>query len=382
MTEEYLAHLPGLDPINRTTMAEYIRQQEIRQLRPRSIQDKAWRAYYLLKFLRWKDARTITKTDIEDYIIHRRKTVAPRTLQGDLVELRIFLRFIAPEKEGYIPKIVRPATTFPDPLTREEIGRLVAACDTVRDRALVMFLWDTGCRLDEALSLNIGMVRFDEYGGNCKIGGKTGEREAWLIDCVPDLQNWINAHPKKGTPDAPLWITYSRYGFGGNRLNQRTVQNLCKRLAAAAGIPRDRVHPHAFRHARATDRARDGFREMELRIMFGWSKSSNMPAVYIHLSGADVKRRILERAGMEEKQEAVGERPLDPVKCPRCGYLNAKGFYICARCNTPLTADAMREKALLRALDANPEFLLKVATEMQHRKDVADKMGNNSSTTI
>ncbi|MDP2797517.1 MAG: hypothetical protein Q8N94_08430 [Methanoregula sp.] len=31
---------------------------------------------------------------------------------------------------------------------------------------------------------------------------------------------------------------------------------------------------------------------MELRIMFGWSKSSNMPATYIQLSGADEEAPI------------------------------------------------------------------------------------------
>ena len=104
--------------------------------------------YCLLKFLDWKDARAITKADLEDYIIHRRKTVAPRTLQGDMIELRIFFRFLDPAKETeFFPedeRIQKPKIKFPDPLTREDIEALAAACDTMRDRALVMFLWDTG----------------------------------------------------------------------------------------------------------------------------------------------------------------------------------------------------------------------------------------------
>lgn len=340
----YLDKLPLLDDVNREILIAYIRKQELKQLQSSSIQDKSWRVYYLLKFLRFKDARQITKQDLEDYIISRRKTVAPRTLQGDMMELKIFFRFLDPAKEkAFFPpeeKMQKPKVKFPDPLTRDEIQRLVNACDTIRDRALIMFLWDTGCRLDEALSLDSNAVKFDEIGGYVKINGKTGEREVWLIDSIPDLQAWINVHPRKGDPDAPLFLTYTRYGFGTRRLNERTVQNLCKVIQKRAEVV-TRVHPHAFRHARATDRAREGFTEMEMRVMFGWTASSNMPAVYIHLSGADVRKKILQKAGLMEEDRA-GERPLDTLKCPRCGELNQSDWLLCRRCSCALSVDARR----------------------------------------
>lgn len=366
MSEDYFKRIPEIDPVNRKILEAYFRKQELKQLQPSSISDKAWRVYYLLKFLKFKDARAIIKEDIENYIIWRRKTVAPRTLQGDVIELRIFFRFLDPEKEtAFFPedeRMQKPKIKFPDPLCRDEIQLLVNACDTVRDRALIMFFWDTGCRLDEALSLNVGDVRFDQYGGNVRINGKTGERENWLIDCIPDLQAWINTHPMKGDPKAPLFITYTRFGFGARRLKARTVENFCKTIQKNAGVV-TRVNPHAFRHARATDRAREGFTEMELRIMFGWSKTSNMPSVYIHLSGADVKKKILQKAGMEAAEIPAGERLLDPVKCPRCGMLNPRGISICGRCNSPLTAEAMRELNILKALVDDPDFLMELANK-------------------
>ncbi len=368
MSEDHFKRIPGVDPVNHKTLEAYFRKQELKQLQSSSISDKAWRVYYLLKFLKFKDARSITKEDIEDYIIWRRKNVAPRTLQGDMIELRIFFRFLDPAKEtAFFPedeRMQKPKIKFPDPLNRDEIHLLVNACDTVRDRALIIFFWDTGCRLDEALSLNIGAIHFDQYGGSVKINGKTGERENWLIDCVPDLQAWINMHPMKNNPDAPLFITYTRFGFGARRLKARTVENFCKTIQKNAGVT-TRVNPHAFRHARATDRAREGFTEMELRIMFGWSKSSNMPATYIHLSGADVKKKILQKAGVAEAEVPAGERPLDPTKCPRCGLLNPKGYYTCSRCNTPLSAEAMRFMQIGRAVTEDPDLMMGYAKKVK-----------------
>jgi integrase/ribosomal protein L40E len=348
---DYLERLPLLDAVNREILKGYIRRQELKQLQPSSIWDKVWRVYTLLKYVDMKPAGDIRKEDLEDYIIHRHKTVSPRTLQGDMIELRIFFRFLDPKKEVlFFPadeKMQRPKTTFPDPLTREDIQKLVGACNSIRDRALVMFLWDTGCRVDEALSLNTAAVRFDKYGGMVKVSGKTGDRELWLIDCMPDLQAWINVHPGKDKPDFPLFLTYTRYGFGSHRLNVRTVQNLCKLLQKRAGVS-TRVHPHGFRHARATDRAREGFTEMELRIMFGWSKSSNMPATYIHLSGADVKKKILQKAGLVEPDKQAGERPLDAIQCPRCETLNANDSMYCRRCSMALTKEALRDLETLK----------------------------------
>ncbi len=171
----------------------------------------------------------------------------------------------------------------------------------------------------------------------------------------------------KADPAAPLFLTYSRYGFGSRRLNERTVQNLCKVIQKNAGVT-TRVNPHAFRHARATDRAREGFTEMELRIMFGWSKTSSMPAVYIHLSGADVKKKILQKAGMVEAPVPAGERPLDPVVCPRCGLLNQKGFYTCARCNSPLSAEAMRYLTAGREILDDPDLMIEYALKKKRKK--------------
>jgi integrase len=368
MSEDYFKHIPGIDPVNRKILEAYFRKQELKQLQSSSILDKAWRVYYLLKFLKFKDARTIIKDDIEDYIIWRRKNVAPRTLQGDMIELRIFFRFLDPAKEAaFFPadeRMQKPKIKFPDPLNRNEIQLLVNACDTVRDRALITFFWDTGCRLDEALSLNVGEVHFDQYGGSVRINGKTGERENWLIDCIPDLQAWVNMHPMKGDPKAPLFITYTRFGFGARRLKARTVENFCKTIQKNAGVT-TRVNPHAFRHARATDRAREGFTEMELRIMFGWSKSSNMPATYIHLSGADVKKKIMQKAGLQEVETPAGERPLDPIKCPRCGLLNPRGYYTCSRCNTPLSSEAMRFMQIGRAVTEDPDLMMGYAKKIK-----------------
>jgi hypothetical protein len=145
----------------------------------------------------------------------------------------------------------------------------------------------------------------------------------------------------KENPEAPLFITYNRYGFGRKRVNEHTVANRLKVLADLAKITKP-VHPHALRHARLTDLAKQGFSEMELRIIAGWEANSGMPAVYVHMSGADVERKVLQKAGLCEEEE-FKETSLEAIRCPRCQTINAHDSMFCKTCSQALSDLAAKQ---------------------------------------
>jgi integrase len=219
---------------------------------------------------------TITRFDLEDFVIRRRRGCSPFTLYGEILETRLFFRWLVPEKEKELfknIKNVRPRKKLPveQLIVRDDIKALVGACDNQRDRALIMLLWDSGCRISEILSLNVGRVQFDRYGAVVIVDGKTGRRRLRLIDGVPDLQLWLNMHPLRTDPAAPLFLTNTRFGVGRKRLNSRTVQNRLKYLQEILNLGKP-TNPHAIRHGRLTDLAKKGFSEMELRLIAGWGE--------------------------------------------------------------------------------------------------------------
>ena len=189
------------------------------------------------------------------------------------------------------------------------------------------------------------------------VDGKTGHRRLRLTACVGDLQSWINTHPMKENPGAPLFITYNRFGFGSKRLNSHTVRNRLKVLAEHAHVTKP-VNPHSFRHARATDMAKDGFTEMELRNILGWEPSSQMPAVYLHLSGADVEKKVLQKAGLITN-DALSEKMLDPIQCPRCRTINTYDSMFCRMCSAALTDSAAKR------IDMMHQSVIKNPRQMQ-----------------
>jgi len=74
-------------------------------------------------------------------------------------------------------------------------------------------------------------VQFDKYGAVVIVNGKTGMRRIRLIECVPDLQLWINMHPLRDDPKALLFITDRKYRGKYRRLESQIINNMLNGLA-------------------------------------------------------------------------------------------------------------------------------------------------------
>lgn len=278
-----------------------------------------------------------------------------------------------PEIVGWIKvKLPRSATKLPkDLLTPEEVKRLAEACVNPRDRALVMVLYDSAARLSEVCGLRVGDVEFDQYGARITVTGKTGSRKVRLINSVPDLQLWLGHHLRKDIPDAPLFIDLDHAG-GDRPLLQDGMSRVVRRAAKTAGIKK-RVHPHLFRHSRLTELAKH-LSESELKVFAGWTASSQMARVYIHLSGDDVDRKLLEKAGFVRKEGTVRPMALATRECRRCATKNSATARYCSKCSLPFEdAELMQLTKEHEALiDAAP-LLLKILKDPDVRRIVDNK---------
>lgn len=135
-------------------------------------------------------------------------------------------------------------------------------------------------------------IEFDEFGAKVHVDGKTGERIIRLVESVPDLKLWLSMHPKKDDPNAYVWHSQK-----GGRLGNGGWKWQLKKYAERAGIKKN-IFPHLLRHSRATHLAGAGFNQPQLCEIFGWSKNSKMPSIYIHLSGRDTDTAIKELYGI------------------------------------------------------------------------------------
>lgn len=228
-----------------------------------------------------------------------------------------------------------------DILTPQEVKQLADSCLNPRDRALILLLYETGARAGELIGLNIKDVAFDEYGAVLMLDGKTGMRRVRVIDCVPDLKAWLNNHPRAKEASAPLFLELrGKFNSLGNHATLANILNIAKKRT---GIQK-RIYPHLFRHSRATHLAKE-FTEQELKIIFGWSGGSRMPATYVHLSGADLDRKMLEKHGLVMSDSKKVKDEMKPIICKNCHCENSSTARFCGQCGIAFfLKDAMEKE--------------------------------------
>lgn len=243
-----------------------------------------------------------------------------------------------------------------DLLTEDEVKKLIESCRNPRDRAIVSVLWESGCRIGELLTLRNKNVTFDATLTRITVHGKTGSRRVPLLDSTPYLAEWLENHPMRNEPEAPLWIGIGTVGRDES-LGYPPVRKMLQDVAGRAGIKK-KVNPHNFRHSRATKLA-NHLTEAQMNQYFGWVAGSDVPSTYVHLSGRDVDKAILRMRGVVEPIEEEEENTLAPKACPRCNLTNKATGKFCTRCGAVLdmrTAVVLQDE--MRDLDGKFAALL------------------------
>jgi len=200
-----------------------------------------------------------TKSDIEDLVFKiERSDYSPWTKRDYKVVLKRFYRWLKGNDEEYPEEIKWIKTTLKakdellpeDLLTEDEVMKLVEACSNPRDKAFIITLYESDARIGEVGSMRMRDVSFEGSYARLMLKGKTGSRRVIVVAAVPYLQTWIQNHPLKHDPDAPLWVNLGTV----NRFKAMSYPALAKILKVAAkraGLSK-KVHPHKLRHSRAT----------------------------------------------------------------------------------------------------------------------------------
>lgn len=178
--------------------------------------------------------------------------------------------------------------TIKKPFSAEELEALRVNCITLRDRALVEFLYSTGVRVSELARLNIGDVEMSKqelivYGKGSK------ERRTYLTDSARFyLRRYLSdrccdGKSIKDLQSEPLFVTLD---CPHNRLTVAGVQYMLRQLGRRAGV--DNVHPHRFRRTIATDLLTRGMKIEEVKEFLGHEKLDTT-MIYCSISQESVK---------------------------------------------------------------------------------------------
>lgn len=354
---------------NKAKLEEYYRHITSQGLALTSINNRLKVLRYFFNYVK-KPYNKITKEDIEHFLVEGWDTQRTQTYSNgvkitrtpkkwsartqQLYKLSILYFYIwsskigkydpLPEHVNWIKRKRVKLEYIENILSREEVKRILENAICTRDKCAVNVLYDAALRISELAGIRIKDIEFDSYGASVKVSGKTGERKIRLVDSVPAVKHWLNEHPFKDDRNKELFICL-RSTFGKPMLTSgiyKVVQNAVQRAKI-----NKKVHPHLFRHSKLTHMAEEGFNEMELRVFAGWTKSSPMPEVYLHIGAKELDEKIRRKNGMitedEEKKIEKDKLHLKNRVCPMCEEKNDVTNKFCYKCGQILDVRAIRD---------------------------------------
>lgn len=219
----------------------------------------------------------LTTAVVETWLTHEGATTAPASVGVRYRSVRAFLNWLTAEGEierspmANIPHPKQPET-LPNMLSADDVRKLLEVTKPAdardwrskRDRALVLFLLDSGCRRAETAGLT--MADLDLNRGEATVLGKGGSRRTISLGtaAVAALDQWVRARRKLSyaIKTEAIWIS------DRGALTDEGVRQVLLRLGREAGV---KVNPHAFRHSWAHMLRANGMGDAELMALAGWT---------------------------------------------------------------------------------------------------------------
>jgi len=179
------------------------------------------------------------------------------------------------ESEGWknpIQKVKAPKVAVKplEPVSIPQVEALMATCNAndffdLRDKALLLFLLDTGARAAETCAVNLGDI--DLQNGSVLIRSGKG-RKPRIVYLGKKSRRILRAYLKSSTnqfemnPNSPLWVTNKH-----NRLTYWGLNQIIRRRAEEAHIEKPRLH--VLRRTFAINFLRNGGEIYSLQNLMG-----------------------------------------------------------------------------------------------------------------
>ncbi|NEG55532.1 site-specific tyrosine recombinase XerD [Bifidobacterium platyrrhinorum] len=239
----------------------------------------------------------ISRQDVEDYVAALDADgESARSKARRLASVHEFHRFalgqhmVADDVSATV-KAPKGASTLPDVLTVDETARLLDAVPVegddpvmLRDKALLEFMYATGCRVSEAVGLDLDdidlgerIVRLMGKGSKQRLVPVGGHACAAMGRYLRLSRPALEARARKGPERRAVFLNKR-----GARLSRQSVWEVVKAAGERARIDKP-LHPHTLRHSFATHLIQGGADVRTVQELLGHA-SVTTTQIYTHVS--------------------------------------------------------------------------------------------------
>lgn len=275
-----------------------------------------------LRYRKKADELSVTDLDATRVLaflddLERRRGNTARSRNARLAAIRSFIRYAASIEPLLLPVAQRllaiPAKRFEHAdvgyLSRDQMQALLEAPDAstqtgLRDRVLLLLMYNTGARVSEITALRIDDLRLDD-GGSVHIRGKGRKQRSVPLwrQTVRILRQWLKltdvSAEKPVLPNAR----------GSKMTRAGVTQRLRKAFALAAkrepSLCKRRITPHTIRHTTAMHLLQSG---VDLSVIAMWLGHESIQTTHQYLK-ADLESKKKALASLKSPQLPSPRRP-------------------------------------------------------------------------
>jgi integrase/recombinase XerD len=249
---------------------------------PQTLKAYRLQAMLLIRYFNDLNIGDITTIQLKEYLARSNENLKPSSLAHRIRFMKSFFRWL--HEEGHILK--NPAAKIKEPkvgkripkfLTERELEHLREACNTVMEKAIFEFMFSTGCRIGEVVSLDKNCINWSNRSAIVR-GKGDKEREVYFnIRCEIWLKRYLDSRQDK---DPAIFVTERH----PHRMSIAQMRYIIKRISNRAGINKE-IHPHQLRHSYATHLLNNGAPLDVIQSLLGHEKSETT-RIYAQLSGS------------------------------------------------------------------------------------------------
>src|SRR5579864_108122 len=234
---------------------------------------------------------TATVEDLRRYQLHLvDRGVSPISLNAAITGLKFF--FATTLGQGELMAKMRPIylpRTLPVILSRDEVGRLIAAASNLKHQTALAVAYGTGLRASEVVALRVGDIDSQRMTLRVEQGKGQKDRYAMLSPVLLErLRVWWRVARAQGKMLDGGWL------FPGlnpiESLSTRQLNRVVHAAAEAAGIDK-RVSMHTLRHSFATHLLEQKVDIRVIQVMLGHKKLETT-ALYAQVA-TDILREVV-----------------------------------------------------------------------------------------
>lgn len=240
--------------------------------------------------------------------VEKQRGCSVRTRNARLAAIRTFFGFIA-RKEPTLLEQCRKIRAIPQKRTEHKMiaylenDEMQAILDSVesnspmelRDKALLLFLYNSGARVQEVVDIKINDLRIDEP-AQVKLLGKGKKQRACPLwpETAEAIKDYLQ-YRKKENPDSNQEQLF--LNSNGNPITRFGIRYIIKKFAKKAAKQCDTlkdkvVSPHTFRHSTAMHLIQAGNDINMVKLWLGHA-DINTTHIYVEID-MEMKRKILD----------------------------------------------------------------------------------------